>query len=171
MENGFGILGNRYQFLLGTSRQQPDKLVTTVTTVMAACCLYNLMRMRYPAMQNVLNSIIIGAWKEWTHDMKVVTGGHKIAKAVKQQRLYRHWCSALARCHALMKATLKWWRVSYSVGTVFINITCISLNIDYMFFIVFWIQSNECSWKVIVTIHTKFESWNNIHFLLHFITF
>lgn len=57
---------------------------------MAACCLYNLMRMSYPAMQNVLldqddknNSIIIGAWKEWTHDMKVVTGGNKIAKAVK----------------------------------------------------------------------------------------
>ena len=61
VENGFGILGNRYQFLLGTRRQQPDKLVTMV---MAACCLHNLMRMRYPAMQRM---------PSWTRKMRTTT--------------------------------------------------------------------------------------------------
>ena len=49
VENAFGILANRFQCLLGTMRQEHTAVTTLVTTVM---CLHNVMRMRYPGLQN-----------------------------------------------------------------------------------------------------------------------
>ena len=43
MENAFGILALRWQVLLGTMLQLPE----------ACVCLHNIMRLRYPALQNV----------------------------------------------------------------------------------------------------------------------
>ena len=49
VENAFGILANRFQVLLSTMQQQPE----TVKLIVTACMLlHNLMRTRYPGMQN-----------------------------------------------------------------------------------------------------------------------
>lgn len=48
-ENAFGILASRWQALLTTLQQNPE--VATVV-VEVALCLHNLMRMRYPGLQN-----------------------------------------------------------------------------------------------------------------------
>ncbi len=50
-ENAFGILANQFGCLLTTILFQPD-IATTV--VLAAICWHNLMRMRYPAIQNAV---------------------------------------------------------------------------------------------------------------------
>ena len=49
VENTFGISGNGFQCLSGTMRQEHTTVTTLVTTVM---CLHNIMRMRYPGLQN-----------------------------------------------------------------------------------------------------------------------
>lgn len=67
VENAFGILANRIQVLLSTMQQTPD----TVELIAKACILlHNLMRTRYPRMQNDLmdrvlpNGVIVdGAWR------------------------------------------------------------------------------------------------------------
>ena len=49
VENAFGIPANRFQVLLSTMQQQPE----TVKLIVTACMLlHNLMRTRYPGMQN-----------------------------------------------------------------------------------------------------------------------
>ena len=49
VENSFGILANRFQVLLTTMQQSP----ATVKLIVKACLvLHNLMRIRYPALQN-----------------------------------------------------------------------------------------------------------------------
>ncbi len=48
-ENAFGILANRYACLLSVIKFQP-KIATNI--ILAAICCHNLMRMRYPAIQN-----------------------------------------------------------------------------------------------------------------------
>ena len=49
VDNAFGILAQRWQVLLGTMQQEPEngRLI-----VEACVCLHNLMRIRYPALQN-----------------------------------------------------------------------------------------------------------------------
>ena len=50
VENAFGILANRFAALLTTLTQQPD----TVASIILASVCHNLMRMRYPALQNAV---------------------------------------------------------------------------------------------------------------------
>ena len=51
VENAFGILANRFQILLTTMRHNPS----TVKIIVKACIiLHNLMKIRYPALQNQL---------------------------------------------------------------------------------------------------------------------
>ena len=101
VENAFGILANRFQCLLSTMRQEPE----TVTTIaMAAMCLHNLMRMRYPTLQNATldrenedHHIIPGAWREEGSltDMEEVVGGNRETRQARQQRmLMKHYFSS-----------------------------------------------------------------------------
>ncbi len=50
-ENAFGILANRFECLCTTIKFQPD---IASTIVLAAICCHNLMRIRYPAIQNAV---------------------------------------------------------------------------------------------------------------------
>lgn len=94
VENAFGILSNRFGFLLGVVRQKPE---TVITMVMASCCLHNLMRTRYPGLQNALldqeddnHQVIPGAWRQGRqmHDMENADGGNRLTRAAKSQRFY-----------------------------------------------------------------------------------
>ena len=49
VENTFGILAHRWRCMLGTMQQDPDR---AKIILMAAICLHNLMRLRYPGVQN-----------------------------------------------------------------------------------------------------------------------
>ena len=67
MENGFGILAKRFPCLLTTMLQEPD---TVKVIVMACLCLHNLIRLRYPGLQNLDldregkdHEVIQGAWR------------------------------------------------------------------------------------------------------------
>ena len=103
VENAFGILGNRFQCLLGTMQREPDNVVSLV---MACICLHNLMRMRYPAAQNAAldmegqnGQVIPGAWREGRNmlDLDIVTGGNRDTRAAKKQRLYlKHYFNSPA---------------------------------------------------------------------------
>ena len=66
VENAFRILTSRFQCLLTTLRQEPQ---TVGSIVLAYCCLHNLMRMRYPSIQNTAlhqkddnYQLITGSW-------------------------------------------------------------------------------------------------------------
>jgi len=67
VENAFGILAKRWQLLL-TMQQCPE----TVRVIVEACiCLHNLMRIRYPGIQNAVvdhedddHNMIPGLWRE-----------------------------------------------------------------------------------------------------------
>ena len=67
VENAFGILANRFRCLL-TTLQQDTKVVNSV--VLACICLHNLMRVRYPGLQNALlnreedHALIPGEWRQ-----------------------------------------------------------------------------------------------------------
>ena len=72
VENAFGILAQRFQVLLTTMQQRPE----VVQDVIEACiCLHNLMRARYPALQNAAldqedanyNSVGLFAAFLWRH--------------------------------------------------------------------------------------------------------
>ena len=67
VENAFGILANRFRCLLTTMRQTPETVTTIVTTCVV---LHNLMRIRYPALQNAIadreddnHQMIPGEWR------------------------------------------------------------------------------------------------------------
>ena len=95
VENAFGILANRFQVLLTTIRQQPDK----VTTVVLACvCLHSLIRLRAPAaalpnernQEDAGHNVIPGSWRENTDllaDERRV-GGNRDTRAARLQREY-----------------------------------------------------------------------------------
>ena len=67
VENCFTILVHRWRCLLGTLQQEPD----TCTLIVKAClCLHNLMRLRYPGLQDqdadqedAKGNVIPGAWR------------------------------------------------------------------------------------------------------------
>jgi hypothetical protein len=67
-ENAFGILANRFQCLIKVLNHKPE----TVKTITLACLsLHNLMRERYPGLQNQMldredanNNVIPGQWRD-----------------------------------------------------------------------------------------------------------
>ena len=68
VENAFGILANRWQFLLTTLQQCPE---VVRKMVIAAVCLHNLMRMRYAVHQNPFldredddHRLVEGEWRQ-----------------------------------------------------------------------------------------------------------
>ena len=80
VENAFGILANRFQVMLGTMQHLPENVKLVTKTCI---CLHNLMRIRYPGLQNqqldrVENNgvIIAGAWRDGRDmlDTQVVVG-------------------------------------------------------------------------------------------------
>ena len=105
VENAFGILANRFQVLLTTMLYEAD----TVRLIVKACVLlHNLMRTRYPVMQNRLvdverpnGALGPGAWREGRnledtrHDR--VAGNNRDLRIAKAQRnLIMEWCSSPA---------------------------------------------------------------------------
>ena len=103
VENSFGILVNRFQVMLTTMQHQPE----TVRLIVKACLLlHNLMRTRYPTLQNHLldrelpdGEMEPGEWRtgrnlEDTVEVQAPNTASKDAK--KQRNLIRHWCNSPA---------------------------------------------------------------------------
>ncbi|XP_033752818.1 uncharacterized protein LOC117336159 [Pecten maximus] len=100
-ENAFGILANRFQVMLTTMQHDPAtvRLITTTCIV-----LHNLMRTRYPTMQNQLvdredanHQLIPGAWRQDRHmeDCVTVQGPNTGNKEGKRLRnLIKHWVNS-----------------------------------------------------------------------------
>ncbi|XP_013386500.1 putative nuclease HARBI1 [Lingula anatina] len=94
VENAFGILAQRFQVLLSTMQMLPE----AVQDVIEACiCLHNLMRDRYPALQNAAldnedenHNLVPGQWRQETnmHDVEQVVGPNRATRAGKQLREY-----------------------------------------------------------------------------------
>ena len=103
-ENAFGILVNRFQVLLTTMQHKPS----TVKLIVKTCLiLHNLMRIRYPGLQNQqLDSaenenrdFVPGAWREGRNleDTQRVAGFNTASKEGKKQRnLIKHWMNSPA---------------------------------------------------------------------------
>jgi hypothetical protein len=94
IENSFGILANRFQCLL-TTLQLPPQTATSV--VMTCVILHNLMRIRYPGLQNEAldvelddGNVIPGGWRgdRVLQDVRQVRGATNTSRAAKRQRLY-----------------------------------------------------------------------------------
>ncbi|XP_054763663.2 uncharacterized protein LOC129270291 [Lytechinus pictus] len=104
VENAFGILSNRFQVLLTTMQQQP----ATVKLIVTACIiLHNLMRTRYPGMQNqqldraenLGHDYVPGAWRSCLNmqDTISVAGSNTSSREGKRQRnLIKHWVNSEA---------------------------------------------------------------------------
>ena len=102
VENAFGILASRSQVLLTTMQHHPS----TVKVVVKACIvLHNLMRMRYPGLQNqqldraenINRDFIPGAWRldRNFQDTHTVAGSNTSTKKGKMQRnLLKHWANS-----------------------------------------------------------------------------
>ena len=100
-ENGFGILVNRFQCLLTTMGQRPE----TVKLIAETCCLlHNLMRERYPRMQNALldyededHNIIPGRWRRERRkltELERITGPNTTRRAKRQRLLLKHYLNS-----------------------------------------------------------------------------
>lgn len=102
VENAFGILANRFQLLLTTMQHKPE----TVKLIVKTCLiLHNLMRKRYPGLQNQqldipeddIEEFVPGAWRSSCNleDTKVVSAPNTASKEGKKQRnLLKHWFNA-----------------------------------------------------------------------------
>lgn len=93
VENAFGILANRFRCLLSTLQQKPE---TVKSIVLATVCLHNLMRIRYPGVQNALvdregedHQVVPGAWRDEQVLVEVdnVRGPTSETRRGKRQRL------------------------------------------------------------------------------------
>jgi len=94
VENAFGILANRFGFLLTSLYFQPDKVCDFVV---AAVCCHNLMRMRYPGLHNAImdredvdHTVLPGDWRignTWEAGLETLVG-NQATKAAKKQREY-----------------------------------------------------------------------------------
>ena len=91
VENAFGILAHRWRCLLTTLLQKPE----TVTSIVMACvCLHNLMRIRYPTLQNYEvdqeenNKLVPGSWRTDNPLVPLRPGGQRQSVAAKHQRDY-----------------------------------------------------------------------------------
>ena len=103
VENTFGILANRFQVLLTTMNHHHE----TVRVIVKACVLlHNIMRSRYPVLQNRLvdvqdanGNMQPGAWRQGRNleDTRFVQAPNRASKEGKKQRnLLRHWCNSPA---------------------------------------------------------------------------
>ena len=104
VENAFGILANRFQVLLTTMQQRPP----TIRLIVTACLiLHNIMRKRYPGLQNPLidqeddaNGVIIpGEWRNGRQmrDCRFALGHNRDNREGKKQRnLLKHWANSPA---------------------------------------------------------------------------
>ncbi|XP_068235815.1 putative nuclease HARBI1 [Palaemon carinicauda] len=102
VENAFGILVNRFQILLSTMQHHPS----TVRLIVKACLiLHNLMRTRYPGLQNQQldraenenHDFVPGAWREGRNleDTQTASGPNTAYKDGKKQRnLLKHWVNS-----------------------------------------------------------------------------
>jgi hypothetical protein len=94
VENAFGILANRFRCLLSTMALTPNN----VTLVVKACLtLHNIMRMRYPRLQNVdldyeddQGNLVPGAWRDNAvlQDVEAAGRGPRTTAAGKELRAY-----------------------------------------------------------------------------------
>jgi len=102
-ENAFGILANRFQVLLSTMAQRPE----TVKLIVETCCLlHNLMRERYPRMQNVLldledddHNVIPGSWRRERRilaDLNSIIGPNTSRAAKAQRIILKHYLNSSA---------------------------------------------------------------------------
>ena len=97
MENAFGILANRWRCLLTTLPQNPD----TVNRIIICCvCLHNIMRLRYPGVQNRLvdregpnMELEAGAWRTQgiLEDLQQARRGTLATRESREQRVYLKW--------------------------------------------------------------------------------
>ena len=94
MENAFGILANRFQCLL--SMLQVGQ-VAAKTLIMAGVTFHNLMRIRYPGLQNQVldhggedHNVIRGAWRDEgvLADVASMTVPTQASREAKAQRVY-----------------------------------------------------------------------------------
>lgn len=111
VEKTFGILAYRWRCMLGTMQQDPYRVNLIV---MAAICLHNLMRLRYPGLQNTDLTqedeagnymYIPGAWRNdrVLHDVEAVwqrqlakSGGQENPTLPETLLQQRGWKSAVA---------------------------------------------------------------------------
>ena len=103
VENAFGILANRFQILLTTMNHHPS----TVRLIVQTCIiLHNLMRTRYPGLQNAAvdreddqHNVIPGAWRTGRNmqDLHTVRGPNRASTVAKRQRLLlKHYVNSPA---------------------------------------------------------------------------
>lgn len=103
VENAFGILANRFQVLMSTMQHYPS----TIRLISSTCLvLHNLMRIRYPRMQNRLldqedrnQNMIPGEWRRGRQmrDCQVVQGPNRDNREGKKLRnLLKHWVNSPA---------------------------------------------------------------------------
>ena len=94
VENDFGVLAQSWQILLTTMQHDPE---TIAIIVEAYVILHNLMRMRYPALQNAAmdaentnHQIIPGSLRASAnmHDVDSIRGSHRDSTEAKKQREY-----------------------------------------------------------------------------------
>ena len=103
VENAFGILANRFQVLMSTMQHRPSTIRLISTTCLV---LHNLMRTRYPRMQNRLldhedrnQNMIPGEWRRGRQmrDCQVVQGPNRDNREGKKLRnLLKHWVNSSA---------------------------------------------------------------------------
>jgi len=115
-ENAFGILANRFQVLLTTMAQRPE----TVKLIVETCCiLHNLMRERYPRMQNALldleddeHNVIPGSWRRERRilaDLQRISGPNTTRVAKRQRLLLKHYLNSSA-------GSVPWQRAQVAIG-------------------------------------------------------
>ena len=104
VENGFGILANRFRCLLSTIGTSP---AISRKITMACLCLHNLMRMRFPNLQNADldrddgddHNLVPGAWRTdaLMHDLEVAGRAPRQSRAGKEHRVYlKHYYNSAA---------------------------------------------------------------------------
>lgn len=103
VENAFGILANRFGILLTTMQHRP----ATVRLITMTCCiLHNLMRIRYPRLQNNVadreannGNLVPGAWREDRNmedceNVRAPNVDHAAGKRIRN--IYTHWVNSPA---------------------------------------------------------------------------
>ena len=105
VENAFGILANRFQVLMTSMQQGPETVKLIVKTCLV---LHNLMRMRYPAMQNQQldrpegpnrEQVELGAWRNDRNMLDTITenAATRASREAKMLRnLLTHWVNSPA---------------------------------------------------------------------------